>query len=348
MDLTADLIAQVKTACAEGKRLGVMGQGSKWARVGMPASDLFSVADHTGIIEHLPAELVVTARAGTPLTELNAELGQSRQRLAADPPLYLGAGTVGGAVSAGLSGPARPWHGALRDAVLGVKLLTAGGEVMQFGGQVMKNVAGYDVSRLLAGACGALGVLLEVSLRLQPVPDHTLTLRYELDAEQALDHCRALARLPLPVAGTYWHQDRLWVRFEGSEAGLLASRAKLGGEEDTDPGLWRAVRDQQTEFFSAAARTDDTLSLIRVSVPPASPVSAYPDQVVEWGGGVRWIWHDNFDQVADAAYEAGGWAWQTGAPPPLSHPVRNLMWRIKQSFDPQHLFASPLEHGLED
>ncbi len=245
--------------------------------------------------------------------------------------------TVGGMVAAGLSGPRRPWGGAVRDAVLGVKLLTGSGEILNFGGQVMKNVAGYDVSRLMAGSLGSLGVILEVSLKVLPRPVKEITLVQETDGQTALARLTAWQGRAWPLSASLHDGERLWLRLSGTHAGVNAAREALGGEETADLSLWTRAREQSLPFF----QTDKPLW--RLSVPPATPLMNLPGAwLTEWGGAQRWLLSEApAAHVRAAAAAAGGHATLfrghdgTGEVfQPLSASLRALHTRLKSAFDP--------------
>lgn len=341
------IAATVRAAVEDGRQLRICGSGSKRDWRGADShGDMLSLTEHAGIKDYDGEELVITARAGTPLKELRQTLAQGEQMLSSDPPLYFGEGTVGGMVSAGLSGPTRPWGGSVRDAVLGAEIVNGLGERLKFGGQVMKNVAGYDVSRLMTGAFGSLGVLLSVSLRVQPAKPTQTTLRLELSANEAIATMRGLARRNLPLWGTWWHGGVLYVRLAGSEAAVVDAIAKIGGER-TEPGpLWEEVRDQRLPFFKAddVAASRDGQSLWRIVVPPAAPMPdvAEADAAVEWGGGLRWVWHPDATYVRDYAEAHQGWAWARGGVQPVPAGQRDLMRALREAFDPKGVFVSGL------
>jgi len=350
MDQAARIVDAVRAARQEDRRLAVCGHGSKRHWLPRPSGELLVMDEHSGVIAYDPAELVVTARAGTPIREVLAELASHGQTFAFDPPLYLGRGTIGGMVSTGLSGPARPWRGAVRDAVLGVEIVNGLGERLTFGGQVMKNVAGYDVSRLMTGAFGALGAVVQASIRVQPASEHDLTLMFELDADAANMKCRELSGRFLPLAGTWWHAGRLFVRLAGTEAGVGQAAAELGGERLLDGPMWVGVRDHTDEFFKpdgphAAAR--DGQRLWRVIVPPAAvmPDVDRSQIAVEWAGGQRWWWHDDESAVQAYARRHGGWAWALGEQQTLPADQRKYMQAIKSAFDPDGIFVSGVDLG---
>ena len=348
MDCEAVLVNAVADARASSATLSISGQGSKAPWLAASSGQILTTSEHTGIVEYQPSELVVTVRAGTPIKDLVLELAQHQQVLASDPPQLGGLGTVGGAVAAGFSGPARPWQGSLRDAVLGTKLINGKAQVLSFGGQVMKNVAGYDVSRLMAGSCGSLAVLLEASLRVRPKDSREMTLVYSLDAKEAVELCCTAARLPVPISGSFWCDGQLYLRFSGSEAGVKIAHERLGGESNSDANLWGFVRDHQLPIFKAASpeRLLDT-KLFRLVTPPAAPLPEI-DQAqiaVEWGGGLRWAWHAHADAMAEYERSVGGWSWQVGQHLELEPAHQRLMARIKYAYDPDALFNSPLRFG---
>ncbi|SDC27013.1 glycolate oxidase FAD binding subunit [Cupriavidus sp. YR651] len=308
---------------------------------------------YAGIVDYDPAELVITARCGTPLSDIEAALAEKHQILAFEPPHFgaPGAATFGGAVAAGLSGPRRQSVGALRDFVLGTRLMDGHGEIMDFGGQVMKNVAGYDVSRLLAGSLGTLGLILEVSLKVLPVPFADATLRFAVTQADAIDRLNTWGGQPLPIAASAWHDGTLHVRLSGATAAVRAAREKLGGDvvdAAEAQALWAALREQTHAFFAPA---QSGRALWRIAVPPVAPPLDLPGaQLVEWGGGQRW-WLAPEDHAASAdnvraiAQAAGGHATlfrngdkSVGVFTPLSSPLAAIHQRLKATFDPAGIF----------
>jgi len=300
-DAEQALAEQVRAAAADGRRLAVRGGGSK-AFYGNPvtAGAELDCTAHHGIVAYEPTELAITVRGGTRLAAVEALLAGHGQQLPFEPP-HFGAvdaagestATIGGAVAAGLSGPRRPYAASVRDAVLGVRLLNGRGQVLEFGGRVMKNVAGYDVSRLMAGSLGVLGVLLEVSLKVIPRAPATLTLVREETLPQALDLLRRWSRKALPITATAWLDGRLHVRVDGGAEALAETQRIVEGLPlDAADGFWRDLREQRLGFFAGAA------PLWRLSLPPATPADstaglaagASPTEpLVEWGGAVRWL-----------------------------------------------------------
>ena len=301
-DISQNLAEQVAAAHATGRPLRIVGGGTK-TFLGRPVEgDSLDVSGHRGIVSYEPTELVITARAGTPLAEIEASLAEKNQCLAFEPPHHGDSATLGGSIACNLSGPARPYAGAARDFVLGVRLINGKGEVLRFGGEVMKNVAGYDLSRLMAGAQGTLGVMLEVSLKTLPRPAQETTLALEMDADAAVERFNAWAGMPLPITAACHDGRRAYVRLGGAEAAVQAARVQLGGEAIGDGGaFWQSVREQKNLFFS---RPD---SLWRLSLPPAAPVeSNYGVQFIDWGGAQRWLCSEQ--PLWDLARQRGGHA----------------------------------------
>jgi glycolate oxidase FAD binding subunit len=245
---------QVRAASAARAPLRIRGGGTKDWYGQAPSGSVLDTRAYAGVVDYEPTELVITVRCGTLLSEVEALLAQHRQMLAFEPPRFGSASTIGGVVACGLSGPRRASAGAVRDFVLGAQLMDGRGELLNFGGQVMKNVAGYDVSRLLCGSLGTLGLITEVSLKVLPVPFREETIRFEMDEITALSRINAWAGQPLPVSATCWRDGVLSVRLSGADAAVRAALLKLGGEQVGDgAGFWTALRDQTHSFFSAQA-----------------------------------------------------------------------------------------------
>lgn len=285
-DLTRQLVDQVRAASAEAKPLCIFGGASKAFYGRRCQGEILDVTGHRGITSYEPTELVVTARAGTPLTEIEAPLAANNQMLPFEPPQFRTSTTLGGMVAAGLSGPRRPWGGSVRDAVLGVKLLNGRGEMLRLGGQVMKNVAGYDLSRLQVGALGTLGVLLEVSLKVLPRPASEHTVCFNLDATEAAARLKTWANQQIPISATLQVDGQLFLRLSASTRCVDMSIARLGGES-ADPAIWNAVRDQTLPFF----RSDTPLW--RISLPAAASSLNLPgSELIEWNGALRWLHSD--------------------------------------------------------
>lgn len=316
----------------------IVGHDSKSAWYPDSDAQVFNVVEQaSGIIDYQPDELVITAFAGTPVEEVQQALAERNQIFAFEPPHFNNKGTLGGMVSSGFSGPARKWAGSVRDAVLGVELINGKGEALRFGGQVMKNVAGYDVSRLIAGSFGWLGVIEAASIRVHPMAQMTTTLTLSMDLQQALHFCHSLQRQYLPLSGTWWVDGTLHIRLAGTESGVAAACQKLGGDHQPDEVLWQEVCDQSHSFFAGSAGTD----LYRVIVPAAAdPFTGTQEQAFEWGGGLRWLWHENSETVNSWARAQGGWAWRMGSMMPVDENQLKLMQALKAAFDPDGVFAN--------
>jgi len=347
----ADLVERVRAARADKTPLDIQGGGTKAFYGEAPRGEPLDVTGLAGISSYEPSELVVTARAGTPLAQLEAALAECGQCLPFEPPRFAGVGTVGGMVAAGLAGPARAAVGGLRDYVLGATLLNGRAELLAFGGTVMKNVAGYDVSRALAGSMGCLGVICEVSLKVLPVAHATLTLRLEMDEAQAVQRMNEWGGQPLPLNATAWWEGTLVLRLSGAVAAVRAAREKLGGEvvqADMAAGFWAGLRDHSDEFFAAAAlAVQGGAGLWRLSVPATTPpLKLSGEQLVEWGGAQRWLCTSApATAVREAATAAGGHATlfraldkRAGAFTPLKPPQDRIQRALKASFDPDGLF----------
>jgi glycolate oxidase FAD binding subunit len=337
-DASDELAADLHRAAAEGTPLAIIGGGSKSFLGRTPRGEPFHVGAHRGIVAYEPTELVITGRAGTTLTEIETVLTDSRQMLAFEPPHFGASATLGGTVASALSGPRRPYAGAARDFVLGVKMLSGEGRTLTFGGQVMKNVAGYDLSRLMVGAMGTLGVLLEISLKVLPLPAQTTTLRFSLDAAAAIEQMNAWAAKPLPLSGAYHEKDRLFIRLSGTDKAVAQAVQVLGGDRIEDAGRWHGLREHQLEHFGAGK------ALWRLSVPPATPPMALPGEtLMDWGGALRWLKSDApGEEIRAATSQVGGHATlyrhgdRTGeVNHPLSEPLLKLHQRLKASFDPK-------------
>ena len=338
-DIAPALRDVVLEAAGNNQPLAIQGGGTKSFYGHAVVGKSLPVTEHTGIVSYEPTELVITARAGTPLQAVEDALHEKGQMLAFEPPHYAAPGTLGGAVASGLSGPRRPYVGSARDFVLGVKILNGKGEQLSFGGQVMKNVAGYDVSRLMAGAQGTLGVLLEVSLKVLPVPPIEVTLTFEQDTSQALVLANRWAGKSLPLAGACYDGERLQIRLAGTDSGVRAARSMMGGEEG-DGSFWLKLRDHALAFFAA----DEPLW--RLSVPPGSPLAGLPGTwLLDWGGAQRWLRSGaDVAEIRDQAQQAGGHATLfRGARAgeavfhPLPEPLAQLHRRLKKAFDPHRI-----------
>ena len=295
---------------------------------------MLSTIEHSGIIDYRPDELVVTARSGTPLKELKQTLARQGQMLPFEPPEFQGLGTLGGAVAAGLAGPGRPWRGTVRDSVLGLVMINGLGQRLKFGGQVMKNVAGFDVSRLQAGAFGIFGLLLEVSLRVQPVPRFEQTHVLELSTAEALQSMRRWAAEPLPLSATAFEGGQLHVRLSGAESAVLESARGIGGECALDDSYWIGLRDHSGEFFRG-----HSVGLRQVA--PAADLRE-SDCLIEWHGARRWSWLDGALSPADTIPFDAGFARSLCEEANGQSLLAAYQQRLKAAFDPNNLFNPEL------
>jgi glycolate oxidase FAD binding subunit len=337
-DFIAELCQRVAQATADKRPLRIRAGGTKDFYGAPPAGEVCDVSGYSGIVAYEPKELVLTVRAGTRLAEVEAVLANERQMLAFEPPHFGERATIGGTVATGLSGPRRPYAGAVRDFVLGTRIVNGKGEDLAFGGRVIKNVAGYDVSRLMAGALGTLGVITEVSFKVLPLPPAQATIAFELLEADAIERANHLAGQPLPITATAWQQGVLRVRLAGAETAVAAARAKLGGEEVADAAaFWNELREHRAAFFASGK------PLWRVSVPQtAKPFDLGVPQLIEWGGGLRWACGelDSF-AVRSSAEHAGGHATlfrggdkAAGVFHPLKPAIAKIHKRLKSAFDP--------------
>ena len=331
---------KIKEAAASQRPLRIRGGGTKDFYGNEPRGELLDARAHAGIVDYEPTELVVTARCGTLLADLEEILFEQKQFLPFEPPHFGAGATLGGCVAAGLSGPRRASAGALRDFVLGAKILDGRGERLVFGGQVMKNVAGYDVSRLLAGSLGTLGLIVEVSLKVLPRPPAELTLKLELPEGKALEAMNRWAGQPLPVSASAWQDGELVMRLSGVESGLRAAAEKIGGEKiapDRMERFWNGIREQTDPFFAGEG------PLWRLSLPSHAPRIELPGaQLVEWGGALRWLKTSaDAATVRAAAARLGGHAAlfrsarkAAEAFAPLPEALARLHRELKSTFDP--------------
>lgn len=339
------ICARIRSASSAGTPLRVRGGGTKDFYGGPLTGDLLDTTTYAGIIDYEPTELVLTARAGTSLAAIESAMRARGQMLAFEPPHFGPGATLGGAVAAGLAGPRRPYAGGVRDLLLGVKVVDGTGEVLSFGGKVMKNVAGFDVSRLMAGALGTLGVIVEVSLKCLPLPRTEATIAFATSADDAIRRVNEWGGQPLPLSATSYHDGQLRVRLSGAQPAVHAAMRKLGGElVPAADAFWVSVREHAHPFFAAAASNGQPLW--RLSVRPTAPYTDLGgEQFIEWGGGLRWIAGsprvDGARLRAFAAAQGGHAAIFRGGDrsadvfQPLPAPLAGLHARLKAAFDPR-------------
>lgn len=326
----------IKAAADRRTALRIVGGGTKSFYGREAAGEVLRTGDHCGVVDYEPSELVMTAYAGTPLAEVEGLLADHGQMLPFEPPRFGGSATIGGVIATGLSGPRRPYAGAARDAVLGCEIINGFGEHLAFGGQVMKNVAGYDISRLMVGALGTLGVITQVSMKVVPRPAAETTLAFDFNQGEAIETMNQWAGRPLPISATCHDGERLYLRLAGARKGVDSAAGKLGGEVAPDPDFWPRVRDQLHPFFR------DARSIWRLSVPPATePLDLPGATFVEWNGALRWVATDAPARVLrDAAAAAGGHGiWFRGHDGndvfhPLGEASLALHRNLKRAFDP--------------
>ena len=342
-DDSVRILDALRAARAEQRPVYISAGGSKRSIAGRECSaSVLDVSGHRGIIDYQPTELVITARAGTPLIELVATLAEHDQELAFEPPLFAGIATLGGTLACNLSGPARPWRGSIRDHVLGVSLINGRCEYLRFGGKVMKNVAGYDVSRLQAGAQGTLGVLCDISLKIAPRPETTLTLQYAMSATEAIECMNRRAGEPKPLSGACWLDGFLYLRLSGAQDAVQSTAAQWGGEVlAPEHAPWDGLRDMSLPFLAGDA------PLWRFSQLSSAPLrEEFSPTLVDWGGAQRWVHGEHpWRLLQQAASEAGGHVtlFRGGnrhgeVRSPLPTVEQRLQQRLKNAFDPDGMF----------
>ncbi len=343
-----NLAEQIRAAAAARTPLRIRAGGSKDFYGNLPRGAMLDPRAACGIVAYEPTELALAARCGTTLAEIEALLESHGQMLAFEPPRFGAGATIGGCIACGLSGPRRASagyaYGGVRDFVLGAQLLDGRAQLLSFGGMVMKNVAGYDAARMLVGSLGALGVIVEVSLKVVPRHPVETTLRFSMDETAALDQLNAWGGQPLPISASAWQGETLWIRLAGPAAAVTSAAARLGGEPlapEIGTAYWLGLRDQTDPFFAG-----DT-PLWRLSLPPtAAPLELGPRQLIEWGGAQRWIRTElPAAQIRARAQDSGGHATlfrggnrTLGVFSPLSLPLAAIHQRLRSQFDPLGLF----------
>lgn len=341
-DISAALQQQVLDALQDATPLDIAGSGSK-SFLGHANREMqIDVRSHRGIVEYDPRELVLTARSGTTLHKIEATLSESGQMLAFEPPHFGAGATLGGTIACALSGPRRPYSGSARDFVLGCKLLNGHGEILSFGGQVMKNVAGYDVSRLMAGAYGTLGIMLEISLKVLPRPAASITVARVCSPADAVIYMSTLLSKPYPVDAACYHAELCYVRISGSAQAVREARNKIPGDVvQNAEAFWHALREHELPFFHHHS------SLYRIMVKPATPpLSIEGAWLLDWGGAQRWLYSDEDTATVRHSVElAGGHVtiYRGGNQAdeifqPLPAPLLKMHQRLKAGFDPKNIF----------
>lgn len=333
---------RVRAAHAARSPLAICGGGTK-AFYGNPvAGEPFDTREYAGIVDYEPTELVVTVRAGTLLADVERELAAAGQMLAFEPPHFAPGATVGGTVAAGLSGPRRAYAGAVRDHMLGVRIIDGRGEALAFGGRVMKNVAGFDVTRLMTGALGTLGIVTEASIKCLPAPRAQATRAFDVSADEGIKRVNEWGGKPLPLSATCYAGGRLYVRLAGAAAAVESATAKLGGEAVAGgDAFWASVRDHAHPFFRSVR---DGAALWRLSVKSTAPYADLgAEALIEWGGALRWLVAPRSDanKLRAWAHANGGHATlfagrerSVEAFHPLPGPLAGLHARLRAEFDP--------------
>lgn len=343
-DMAEALCERVRQAQRDTTPLKIVGGNTKAFYGRNVEGETISTREHRGIRHYDPIELVVSVRTGTPLAELEAALAAEGQMLACEPPHFGKDATVGGMIATGLSGPRRPWVGSVRDFVLGSRVITGEGKELRFGGEVMKNVAGYDLSRLMVGAQGTLGIVTEVSMKVLPQPGASHGLRLEMPLAEALDKLSEWGRQPVPLTGAAYYDGVLYLRLEGGASSVAATRERLGGD-DLEPGFWSELREQRLPFFTA----DDSRALWRLSLPNnTTELDVAGDTFYDWAGAQRWLKSDApADSIRQAVAHVGGHATcytahQTGGTiepfTPLAPVVAKYHRNLKAKLDPHGIF----------
>ena len=343
-----ELCERVREAAAARRPLLVRAGGTKDFYGNTSAGVLLDPRSVAGVVDYEPTELVITARAGTPLTELEHLLADNGQMLAFEPPHFGANATLGGCIAAGLAGPRRasygPTHGGVRDFVLGARIVDGRSELLSFGGTVMKNVAGYDVARLLAGSMGILGVIVEVSLKVLPRPIAHRTLCFEMNSVAAVARLNEWSARPLPMSASAWVEGVLYLRLSGAAAAVTSACKQLGGDEIDNTRadeFWIGIREHTHSFFAGNA------PLWRMSVPSAAPPLAVQcPELIEWNGSLRWLRTErSAHELREVARQAGGHATlfrggdrSEGVFTALSPAVAMIHRRLKAQFDPAGIF----------
>jgi glycolate dehydrogenase FAD-binding subunit len=345
-DCSEQLASAVHDAIANREPLQICGGGSKaqWLGRSINAKPL-NLASHCGIVDYQPSELVITARAGTKISDINALLSDQGQMLACESPSLHNTATIGGTVASNISGPARPWGGSIRDAVLGMQIINGRAQQLNFGGQVMKNVAGYDVSRLQAGALGTLGVITEVSLKVVPQPETTRTLVFDMSASDAIEKMNQRSAESAPLTGACWVDDRMYLRLSGNGSAVSFTAQQWGGEECEESAQpWHALQEMSHAFFEG----DE--ALWRLSLKSTEPLSSElpgdTPQLIDWGGAQRWLRGQlDFQALQKVASAGGGHAvcFSGGnrgeeVRSSLDKAQEQIQLRLKHAFDPAGIF----------
>ncbi len=329
---------QVLNAVEQCEPLKIVGGNSKAFLGRTTTGALVDVSTYSGVISYEPTELFITARAGTLLSDINTTLSENGQMLAFDPPNVTDKTTIGGVVATGLSGSRRPYSGSVRDYILGIRCINGLGKDLSFGGQVMKNVAGYDLSRLMTGAFGTLGIILEVSLKVVPTPETEITCCDSMTKEKALATMRGLSAQAIPISASCYDGEVLYVRLSGNENSVKATSKKIDlDKEEQSQNYWDELRDYKAPIFNTDINT------WRISIPTTINLGIGDDPyLVDWGGGLYWLNSERpAKEIFDLARDAGGSAMLFRGTvqdqeifQPLSKGLLSLHKGLKKAFDP--------------
>ena len=339
-DISDTLQSQILQAAESNTALKIQAGNSKDFYGRKTEGQILDVSKHQGIINYEPTELVITARAGTRLVDIEAALNKQNQMMAFEPPKFADSATLGGTIACNFSGPRRAYRGAARDNVLGSKIINGKGQILSFGGEVMKNVAGYDSSRLMCGAMGTLGVILEASIKVVPKAESEITLLQQCTAQQALDKMHQWALSSHPLSGSFYDGEKLYLRLSSNEAAVASASKAIGGERLEDDAFWSQLKEQQLPFFN----TDKPLWRLSIA-SNTTPLQLDGETLYEWGGALRWLASDEpVDKIRHAAEAAGGHATllrNTSSPAEPFHELSPGLFSIhrnlKQAFDPLNI-----------
>ena len=346
-EMSQQLIDEVRTAAQAGTAINIVGRGTKGFMGRTPTGQAISVDRHCGIVDYCPVELVITVRAGTSLEEIVTALDEHNQILAFEPPTFAGQASIGGTLACNLSGPARPWSGGIRDSLLGVRLINGKAEHLRFGGRVMKNVAGYDVSKLQAGAMGALGIITEVSLKVVPKPSANSTVVRDLEFGEAIEVMNRTAGKHSSLTGACWLDHKLYLRFSGAQSAVKQASVSCTGEVlESGDEFWHALREMQLDFFQRSG------PLWRFSLRSTSAhFRANEHWLIDWAGAQRWlrlaidsknVERESLEQAAVAGngqamlFRGGDRSNEVFHTP--SDTGKKIHQRLKSAFDPDGLF----------
>ncbi len=339
-DISKEVQECVLDAFEKDQHLKIIGGNSKHFYGNSINGDVLDVSAHQGVLKYEPTELFITARAGTPLNDIEKLLDDNNQMLGFEPPQFSPTATLGGTIACNFSGPRRPYAGSARDFLLGCKIINGKGESLSFGGEVIKNVAGYDATRLMCGALGSLGVILECSLKILPKPEFETSLSFEYTDETAIEKMRHWAQKSLPISATSYCNGQLIIRLSSTENAVKATIKKLGGDVLADQNHFsHAIKEQQHDFFK------NDLPLWRISIDPNAPPLINHDSLYEWSGALRWILStDNNDAIINYAKENGGHATlfrnpsaSTNVFQPLPDGLKKIHHQLKLAFDPKKI-----------